>query len=355
MNGLPGATIVYTRTLTTAPTTIAENRTLAYYTNASGVLGGASINGGEAEATPYFFTNDGTTATVQFQVYNGVNSVVGGMDNSITVLAGGNLILVEAFYAGYGRPICIDGGVLHSTSGSAAHSDNYINKLTLMNGAQVTGNPIQVGHVSPATLTVSGTSPSTIHSGICCVNTGETLTLNVADVTGDDNPDLSIPGVISDWATIFLNLPIIKSGAGTVSFSHSGNTHKGLFTIKTGCIALAADNTMNPDNPFVLDGGALDMGAAANTVGTLTVNGSGGTLALGPGKLFFANSSAITWSGALTLAGTLVEWSVRFGTDSSGLTAEQLSAIEYNGGKNVRLNSSGYLTAKPVGSRFMLR
>lgn len=464
VNGIPGATITYKANLTKTPVVIAENRTLADCRSAGGFFSGTNISDGLAAAAPFHFTNNGTIATVQLQVYNGghtkvvkvelkqvganieakviyakhcsephgnnvgadydttgidydytlsqlslyvapvrltdyntysggtvVNSgelevttlsslpmrggivvnggtlllnapginnksVVGGMDNSITVFAGGTLSLAGKHNAGYNRRICIDGGTLHSTAGTAVYNDNYLNNLKLMNGAQVTGNPIQFGYESAAILTVAGTSPSIIHSGISCVNLNNlSLTLDVADVTNDSNPDLIIPGVVTDWSALYLNQPIIKSGAGTVSFSHSGNNHKGLFTIKAGRIMLAADNTMNADNPVVLDGGALDMGTVANTVGTLKVSGTGGTLALGTGTLAFANSSAVAWSGTLTLAGTLVEQSVRFGTDSSGLTAEQLSAIEYNGDRSVRINSSGYLTAKPAGSTFMLR
>ncbi|MDD2598535.1 MAG: hypothetical protein PHO37_04845 [Kiritimatiellae bacterium] len=462
VNGFPGTAVTYSPALTKTLVVIAENRRLADYLNAGGSLSGEFIGTTPVVAAPYFFTNNGTTATVQFQIYHdghtkvvkvefkqvdanieakiiyskhcspdqnnlgtdydftgseinyglsqmslyavpvrlsGTNTYSGGTyvnsgelevitplalprlggmvvnsgnlllnvpnlgswdtvvgRNPITVNAGGTLTLAGKYNAGTDRPIYIDGGVLHSTSGSAAHNENYLNNLTLMNGAQVTGKPILVGDVSAPTLTVSGTSPSTIASGICCVQLyGHTLRLNVADVTNDDNADLSITGVFKDQTPERANLPIIKSGAGTVSIAHSGNTHKGLFTIKAGCIALAADNAMNADNPFVLDGGALDMGTAANTVGTLTVTASGGTLALGSGSLSFANSSAITWGGTLTLTGTLVEGSVRFGSSNSGLTAGQLSAIEYNGGPGVRLNSSGYLTAAPAGSVIVIR
>lgn len=175
------------------------------------------------------------------------------------------------------------------------------------------------------------------------------------DVTGDNSADLSITGIISDASPTHINLPIIKRGAGTVSIAHSGNTHKGLYTIKAGRIALDADNAMNAANSIVLDGGALAMGTAANTVGTLAVTAADGTLELGSGSLTFADSRASTWSGTLTLTGALVEGSVRFGSDGSGLTAAQLSAIEYNDGTSIRISSSGYLTATPAGTVIFIK
>ncbi len=75
---------------------------------------------------------------------------------------------------------------------------------------------------------------------------------------------------------------------------------------------------------------------------------------LGNGSLSFADSSGQSWTGSLTLSGTLVEKSVRFGSDRTGLTAAQVSAITYSGGK-VRLDNHGYLTANPQGTVILIQ
>ncbi|MDD2600095.1 MAG: autotransporter-associated beta strand repeat-containing protein [Kiritimatiellae bacterium] len=275
-----------------------------------------------------------------------------GDGRAILVNRGGKLTVTERFNAGCSRPITIDGGTLHSCSGSATRSDNYINNLTLKSGAQVTGNPLQAGHISDAKITVTGTNASTIASGLCLVDSNDTLRLDVWDVTGDSEVDLAITGAIVDYPN-YEGLPTVKTGAGTVSFS-APNTNKGAYTISGGAIRLAGDNCLNANNKMILNGGRLEMGGVSNTAGTLELT-KDSELMLGSGSIAFENSSTNIWSGALTLVGSLVEKSVRFGTDNSGLTAAQLSAIDYSGARSVRLDSSGYLTAKPSGSTFMLR
>jgi autotransporter-associated beta strand protein len=463
------SSLTYPSTLGDSFSDIFYNASLADCTGAEGVLGGPSIGGGiPMPAATYFFENDGTNATCQFQVYDGghtkcakvaftqngpniaarrvyakyllsqnslgfdfdtggsiggylvvqttvdllrhsilklsgSNSYAGGTvvekgtlevngttsslptsggivvnedaelllnvpgDPGITASVGGNnpiyvnggiLTINGKFNAGHQRPIIVDGGVLNSTVTANNDNSNYMNNLTLMNGASITGYKIRVGYVSAATITVAGTNACSIPAGINMVKDASgnyALTFNVADVTGNSDPDLTIPGVIRDYTgSQYEYMPIIKTGAGTISFSNV-NTHKGVITISQGALALDGDNTLNANNSIVLNGGTLAMGDFANTVGTLTVGAAGGTLALGTDALSFADSSALSWSGTLSLTGTLIEKSVRFGTDNTGLTLDQLNAIEYLDGINVRLNPDGYLTVGPQGTVILIQ
>jgi len=174
------------------------------------------------------------------------------------------------------------------------------------------------------------------------------LTLNVADVTGDDAVDFFITGGIRDYAT-FEGMPTIKTGDGTVSFS-GVNVHSGSYTVSAGTLALDGNSALNANNNVALNGGALTMGAVTNTAGTLTMSADS-TLALGEGRLAFADSSAVTWTAGadLTLTGTLGPQTVRVGTDANALTAAQLAAITYDGGRVV-LTSDGYLAEPPKGT-----
>jgi len=272
-----------------------------------------------------------------------------GNGNRITV-KGGLLTLAKNFNAGYSRPLVIDGGTLTCTFFENNDGANYINNLTLLNGAQVTGYKIRVGYHSAASIVVSGTSASSIPAGINMVKTGTSpLTFNVADVTGDAAPDLTVPGVIRDYDSGgFANMPIIKTGAGTLHLS-GANTHVGLITVNAGTLALGANSTLNSGNPLVLNGGTLALDGFTNTVGTLSVSGSGSTLALGTGTIAFADSSAALWSGTLTLTGTLGAQSVRFGTSAAALTGAQINAITING-ERAALSSNGYLKLAPSGT-----
>jgi autotransporter-associated beta strand protein len=110
-----------------------------------------------------------------------------------------------------------------------------------------------------------------------------------------------------------------------------------------------------PNAPVVLGGGAtLDPGGTSATLGTLTLVGNA-TIALGDGSgsLSFADSSAVSWSGALALTGTLGAQSLRFGTGSSGLTRAQLDRITWNGAE-VSLDGGGYLIKRIPGTLLMI-
>lgn len=372
LNGLPypdfdntgniGAYEAYDTTIFTGP----QPAPLLVLNNVNSYSGGTVINCGTlvaqttrfalSPAGPITINNGGElrlSVTGDTGLPSGNANGVGD-ERAILVNPGGKLTFTAAFNAGWRRPITIDGGTLHSSVGSANRNDNYANTLTFKNGALATGNPLQMGHHSDATITVTGTNASTIAAGLCLVNSNDKLTLNIADVTGDSAADLVISGVIQDYSDGNYNwMPAFKTGAGTLSFS-AANTHKGAYTITDGSIRLEGNNALNADNDIVLNGGALEMGAVSNTAGTLGLT-KNSELVLGSGAIAFKNSSALEWGGALTLSGTLIERSVRFGTDRSGLTAAQISAIQYSGTRSVRINSEGYLTVKPSGSTIMLQ
>ena len=275
-----------------------------------------------------------------------------GNGNPITVHSGGTLTLASAFNAGYSRSITVNGGTLNFRISENNDGANYVNNLTLQNGARVTGYKMRVGNEASASIVVSGTSASSLAAGLNMVYSGnETMTFNVADVTGSPDADLSIPGVIRDY-TDRAGLPIIKTGAGTLSLS-GANTHTGPITITAGTVALGAEGALNAGNPITLSGGTLDMGAYANGVGTLAV-ASNSVVALGSGKLAFADSSGMSWTGTLTLAGQLGAQTVRVGTNESALTSGQLAAITLNGGR-VEITGDGYLVPPPKGTLLWLQ
>ena len=276
-----------------------------------------------------------------------------GNGNPITVNSGGLLTLANNFNTGYSRLITIDGGTLNCEFYENNDCANYMNNLVLMNGAQIRGNKIRLGYHSAVSITASGSSPSSIEAGITMVrNNTSPLTFTVADVTGDDEADLLIPGVIRDYDNNFTNMPLIKAGAGTLSLS-AANTHVGTITINEGTITLDGNGSLNAANPVVLSGGTLEMGDYTNTVGTLTVNNPS-DIVLGSGEIAFTDSSAATWNSTLTVTGELQEHSVRFGTDDSALTSAQLSAISLNGGSAI-LTAEGYLAAPPAGTIILIQ
>lgn len=268
----------------------------------------------------------------------------GGVGNGspLVVNSGGTLILAREFNAGHSRPITLDGGRLDCVFLQNNDSANYVNRLILQNGARAMGYKLRVGYVSPALYTVSGSAASVIESGLNMARqASETMTFDVEDATADPLADLTVSGVMRDYSEALSGLPLIKTGAGTLCLS-GANTHVGPFLVHAGAISLGANDTLNAGNPLTLNGGALEMGSFTNTLGALTVTADSG-LTLGSGRIAFADSSAAAWSGTLALTGTLHRFAVRFGTDGSGLTAAQVSAIRVNG-DYVRLRDDGYLS-----------
>ena len=71
-------------------------------------------------------------------------------------------------------------------------------------------------------------------------------------------------------------------------------------------------------------------------------------------RVLFADSSAVNWTGTLTLAGTLKSQTVRFGTSASALTADQLQKIDINGSA-VKLDAEGYLRYATTGVYLIVR
>jgi len=157
-------------------------------------------------------------------------------------------------------------------------------------------------------------------------------------IVGNNNSDTTYSGVLSAGGNL------TKIGAGKLTLAGE-NTFSGTTTLENGTLAFGCDNALSPGSQVVLNGGTLDPGSYTNTLGQLNVTGPG-TIDLGDGsgRLAFANSSGLIWSGTLTIAGDWLPYTLRVGTDASGLTKTQLKNIEVNGSKVwVQIDSQGYL------------
>ncbi|MDD2599442.1 MAG: autotransporter-associated beta strand repeat-containing protein [Kiritimatiellae bacterium] len=302
------------------------------------------------------FVNSGGELVLRVPSLRHFNHGVG--ENNPIYVNGGTLTVDALFNVGNTRPVIIDGGVFNSTSVENNDNGNYSGNLTLKNGALITGNKIRVGNTAAnATITVSGTSASSIPAGICMVQNPEmsniALVFNIDDVTGDDTPDLTIPGEIRDFGPWNAGMAIVKNGAGTLSLSGANINCIAWVTVNEGTLVLDNKNALNSLNNIVLNGGALEMGAFTNNVGTLTLS-SNSSFVLGSGMIAFKDSSAVDWSGALNLIGTLVKQSVRFGTSNTALTHSQVTSITCNG-KKVYLDGDGYLRSYAPGSIILVK
>ena len=131
---------------------------------------------------------------------------------------------------------------------------------------------------------------------------------------------------------------VVKSGAGSLSLTNR-NFYSGTTTVSGGTLKIGVNNAIPTNTTLVLAGGAFDVGSKTNTVASLSLTASS-SLALGTGKLTVTNQGADTWSGFLTLTGTLGPATLRF---LPTLSADQLQCVRYNG-RHVSINASGYIS-----------
>lgn len=205
----------------------------------------------------------------------------------------------------------------------------------------------------------SASNTPVISTGTWTLGTNNLLLRN----NGDSTAPLTLSGAISGSGAITLSAnnsgTIVLSGpnadTGTLNVTGPGGTGTGSSKVT---LKLGAANTIASFGSVNLAGGVLDPGGFTHSMGSTTLVLSASTAGstidyeAGPGELDFANSSAVAWASGTTL--NLANWNpastfLRFGSDSTGLTAAQLAEIEFNGGGvgSAQLNSQGFVTAVP--------
>ncbi len=222
MNGT-GSTIIYnTTTLTTTPVTIATNKSLAHYVAAGGVFGAGSMSVYPATLTPFYFVNDGTTATVQLQIYDGGHTKVAKVEFKQV----GADITAKIVYSKH----CFDPDFVNNVGADYDYT-----------GTLYTYNLIQV-MLYPNKVYLSG---SNTYLGGTFVNGGEleATTLSSLPVYG---------GVVVNGGELVLN----ASGITDVSAVLGGLTSP-ITVFSNGMLRLASKNNAGHSRPITLDGGVL--------------------------------------------------------------------------------------------------
>jgi autotransporter-associated beta strand protein len=157
-------------------------------------------------------------------------------------------------------------------------------------------------------------------------------------------------GVIANGAA---GMTLSKTGAGKQILS-GANTYTGATSISAGTLAIGANDVL-PTTAVSIGNATLDAATFTDTIGTLDLTGPATIHFDINGKLAFASSNAIDWSndiaggGTLNITGTFVSGSsLRFGTNSTGLSSPQLARISAAGYIGFSLDANGYLTANAV-------
>ncbi len=318
--------------------------------NATQDISGTLSIGGVVSGT-FGINKQGTGGTL---VLTGLNTFTGG-----TVLRQGTLTVNTL--KNYGVPSSLGA----PATGSIVIAPNNSSTLSYTGTGDTTNRPIQVGGIGSAatTATVANNGTGALVFTAAAFNTPVGITtgsaarsLGLAGTFGNTATPNEIQGVIADNTLNGATAPadrisLTKGGTGAWRLS-GANTYTGSTTISAGTLILGLSHVL-PDTTSVSIGAAtLDADTRTDTAGTLDITGAA-TIRFGTGgALRFADSSAIDWTGGtLTITGTFVSGSsLRFGTNSSGLTATQLARISKPGGGAVALNGSGFLIDLSAGS-----
>jgi autotransporter-associated beta strand protein len=305
-------------------------------------------------------TNNLSVYNVRF--LNGGNTLSGTITNNNTVydVNAGQTNTLGGFVTGSGSVTLIGGGVLDITG----TTNNYTGNTVISNGTiriSTLANSNNVSSVGVSNnITLAGTTTSTNLNA----NTTAAIDYTGGNVTTDRAFVVNEGGGTINMASSSTAMTLTGSasgsgklivGEGTLILSNGSTENSftpGSIQVDSGAtLQLAANNQIGNTTGLILNGGTFRVGnnafRYAEILGTLTLSASStidlGSLSSGTSTLQFANSSAITWTGTLTItnwqgvAQTTNDVSkILFGT--GGLTSAQLGQVYWanqniNGGE----------------------
>jgi fibronectin-binding autotransporter adhesin len=219
---------------------------------------------------------------------------------------------------------------------------SYSGGTIITNSARV--RVTQSSGLGTGAITFTGSSSNEL-----LISSGVTLTQNIVASSqarvNVSSGTATLSGIIS--GTNASTSALIKNGAGTLIVS-GANTYAGPTSLGSGTLQLGASNVLSAGT-FNLNGGTFSVNGFDETVGALAFASGSIDFISGASNLAFAATSGLTWSGSANLNilnFTVGSDTLRFGSDSSGLTSTQLSRILF-GSVGAQIDALGYVTPIP--------
>ena len=292
---------------------------------------------------------NGITVTNNLSVYsvkflNGGNTLSGTItnNNSVYDVPSGTTNVISGFVTGTGGVELIGGGQLNLTGAT----NNYTGNTVISNGTlQIStlansNNVSSIGVSNNITLAGANATNAVLDYTGGNVTTDRTFVLNNGGGTINmaSNTTNTLTGSASGTGTL-----IVGEGTLVLSNGTANSFAPGSIQVDSGAtLQLAANDQIGNTTGLILNGGTFRIGTAStgfsDTLGTLTLSASStidlGAWTTGLRQLTFANSSAISWAGTLTITnwqGLALQSSdvaeVLFGT--GGLTSGQLAQVSW--------------------------
>ncbi|MBR3223194.1 MAG: hypothetical protein IKF72_13315 [Kiritimatiellae bacterium] len=247
-------------------------------------------------------------------------------------------------------------GIFESQRASGSVTYSYQNNMLFEDGGALTskGGTFWAGNSTAPSWKVRGTSPSSCEAPIQVLGASilRVMTLDVADVTGNDQPDFIFRQSVKRHNDLPMS-GINKTGIGTALMMGVFDLRNGL-QVSCGTVMLGISNGWT-GGAITLHGGTFAV--SNNTVNAipsvLKVSERGGTIQLGDGaKLSFLDSSGEAWAGdGILVVKNFAEGALRIGTTGDGLNDDQKGKIfwydaQKNKNRPLRILGNGYLTAQ---------
>jgi autotransporter-associated beta strand protein len=275
--------------------------------NAAGT-GGSTLGALEPASNRNITINSGATLSLTGGNILGTGGSTNNLSNNTLVVNAGGVFQTGLNGSGSGwwnkiGNVNLNGGSI--IVGTGANNTTY-QALALIGNVNVSGSvPSTITSFSAATSGYTG-----IHLGQNAT-ASQVVTFNVADVTNDANPDLTVTVPLINTSATLTASGFTKTGAGTMLLT-GASAFTGPTTISAGTLQLGNGTTGNDGDIAATSGVTNNATLVYNRFGTSTapyaISGSGNVVKIGPGNEILTGSESYTGAtsinaGTLTLSG----------------------------------------------------
>jgi autotransporter-associated beta strand protein len=302
---------------------------------------GAGVSGADVSGTSFSGTgslnleNIGGTASFTGAISVPNLSIANSVNNVSLTGSGGTISNLVTFHNPGTLTLGASGNTQTYSAGIAATAPSSISTAgTLIFGGNTTLGDLNSSINLSAATTLSASSGATVTVNGEVQSTNTNLT-----ITGSGNSLISSVIALGTGS-------LTKNGAGDLTLS-GANTYTGGTTVSAGTLYLGASDVLANSGGLTVNGGTFALGSYSDTVGSVTIGNSGGSISGSTGVLTgsaytFNNSNTVTISAILAGAANLEQ----AGSGTTILTGSNL----YSGSTTLTAGSLSISTDNQLGA-----